>query len=754
MFYNKDMQRFKLVSDFLPTGDQPQAIEKLTAGVNTGMSHQVLLGTTGSGKTFSIANVIEKLQRPTLVISHNKTLAAQLYQEYKAFFPGNAVCYFVSYYDYYQPEAYIPQTDTYIEKDADINEEIDKLRLAATAALLTRRDVIVVASVSCIYGLGSPQEYGKVVLQLKQGNKLSREDLQRKLISLFYERNDYDFKRGTFRVRGEIVDIWPAYLDYAIRLNLTNNVLQSIQMVEPTSGKLLTNNHELFANTHEFQLASFAKHSRSLASFTVFPAKHYITPEQKRSAAIKQIRQDLFARIRELKSQGKHLEAHRLKQKTNYDLELIEEIGYCKGIENYSRYFDGRTAGEPPYTLLDFFNYSRPFVSDASCQTKRSDNIGASPIRVHSHENGERAKWLLVVDESHMTVPQIQGMYRGDKSRKETLIDYGFRLPSALDNRPLRFEEFLERVPEAIYTSATPAPWEIKEAIRAAKKSQVHQGIVEQLIRPTGLLDPAIEIRGSKNQVVNLIKEIITRTKRKERVLVTTLTKRMAEELSNYLAEQGIRVHYLHADVQTLERTDILESLRRGKYDVVVGINLLREGLDLPEVSLVAILDADKEGFLRSETSLIQTMGRAARHVHGKVIMYADTVTGSMRRAIDEVNRRRKVQEEYNKKHDIIPQTITKPIRDKLVEKVEEAASKTKTDFADIRELIREYSQIDSRSFARLTGEQQLDLVRRLTSEMLQAAGDLEFERAASLRDQVEKLKGGAAGEGRTPTGF
>ena len=665
------MSKFKLVSNFEPTGDQPQAIEKLVSGISAEMPHQVLLGVTGSGKTFTMANVIEKLQRPTLVISHNKTLAAQLYQEYKAFFPENTVCYFVSYYDYYQPEAYIPQTDIYIAKDASINEEIDKLRLAATAALLTRRDVIVVASVSCIYGLGSPQEYGKVVLRLQEGDKLSREELQKKLISLFYERNDFDFKRGTFRLRGETIDIWPAYLDYGIRIELVNDVLSSIKAFNPITGgtNIATLSDGYIVKNAEIKNNKTMKpcNHETMKQFTLFPAKHYITPEHQRAAAIKQIRQDLFARIRVLEKEGKNLEAHRLKQKTNYDLELIEEIGYCKGIENYSRYFDNRKSGEPPYTLLDFFNW-------------------------------REKEWLLVVDESHITIPQIRGMYRGDKSRKETLVEYGFRLPSALDNRPLRFEEFLNRSPEIIYTSATPAPWEIGEAIVSAKKAKVeisnhetmkqynnvHSGIVEQLIRPTGLLDPDIEIRGTKNQVENLITEIFKRIKQQERTLVTTLTKRMAEELSKYLADQNIKVQYLHADVAILERTDILKDLRVGKYDVVVGINLLREGLDLPEVSLVAILDADKEGFLRSETSLIQTMGRASRHINAKVIMYADTVTGSMRRAIDEVNRRRGSQEEYNKKYDIIPQTITKPIREKLVDKVETQEQKAKLDFSDI----------------------------------------------------------------------
>ncbi|MBM4402739.1 MAG: DEAD/DEAH box helicase family protein, partial [Candidatus Cloacimonetes bacterium] len=506
------MQKFKLISDFLPTGDQPQAIQKLVSGVNAKMRHQVLLGVTGSGKTFTIANVIEKLQRPTLVISHNKTLAAQLYQEFKSFFPEDAVCYFVSYYDYYQPEAYIPQTDTYIEKDADINEEIDKLRLAATSALLSRPDVIVVASVSCIYNLGSPQEYGRMTLNLAQGEKISRENLQRKLISLFYQRNDFDFRHGSFRVRGETIDIWPAYLDYAYRIELPGNVIQNISVFEPVSGKQLDGQTVRRLDKEKTDKPT----NRPTDQLILFPAKHYITPEDQRTAAIRQIRKDLFARIRELKNQGQQLEAYRLSQKTNYDLELIEEIGYCKGIENYSRYFDGRAPGEPPYTLLDFFNLNN---------TEGLKDREAEKIR----------NWLLVVDESHMTIPQIQGMYKGDRSRKETLIDYGFRLPSALDNRPLRFEEFLESIPETIYTSATPGPWEEKEAILSSRKTHRHKGIVEQLIRPTGLLDPKIEIRGSKNQIDNLIKEIITRVMQKERILVTTLTKRTAEELSNFL---------------------------------------------------------------------------------------------------------------------------------------------------------------------------------------------------------------------------
>lgn len=659
-------KKFELVSEFEPTGDQPQAIGKLVAGLKNGLKHQVLLGVTGSGKTFTMAKVIEKRQSPTLIISHNKTLAAQLFQEFREFFPQNAVEYFVSYYDYYQPEAYIPKRDQYIAKEVDINELIDKLRLSATASLMTRKDVIVVASVSCIYNLGSPEEYRRATIELKTQNsnvktRLSVEDVLAKLVNLRYERADYDFKRATFRVRGDIVDIWPSYDDEAVRLEFGSQGLEKINRFEPLTGNKI----------------------EGLDSVLLYPAKHFMTSREVYGKALPTIRADLKSQVQKLKSQGKELEAHRLRQRTEYDLELIEELGFCPGIENYSRYFDGRSPGDPAYTLIDYF----------------SDNL------------------LTIIDESHITVPQIRGMYAGDRARKKTLIDYGFRLPSALDNRPLRFDEFLKRVGQTIYTSATPKDWELK-------RSQV----VEQLIRPTGLLDPEIKIRRTKGQIENLIKEIEARVRRRERVLVTTLTKRMAEELSTYLEEQQIKVHYLHADIKTLERSVILEDLRRGKYDVVVGINLLREGLDLPEVSLVAILDADKEGFLRSETSLIQTMGRAARHQQGKVIMYADSVTGSMQRAIDEIERRRQIQLDYNREHGIKPQTIVKPIRERLVDE-EDNDNKTAK---------QQNKDFDIESMP--PGERQ-KVIDDLELQMTEAARDLDFEQAAILRDRIIQVK-------------
>lgn len=680
------MGKFRLVSDFRPAGDQPQAIEKLVAGVIAGAEHQVLLGVTGSGKTFTMANVIEQIQRPALIVSHNKTLAAQLFQEFREFFPSNAVEYFVSYYDYYQPEAYIPQRDQYIAKEADINELIDKLRLSSTTSLLTRKDVIVVASVSCVYNLGSPEEYGKSIINLKaqkskvkataQSPKLNTanlEELINQLVELHYERSDYDFKRSTFRVRGDVVDVWPSYQDEALRLELGDRALKKISTLDPLTGNRLDD----------------------IESAVIYPAKHFMTSREIYKAALPQIRSDLQTQVKKLHDKGKVLEAHRLKQRTEYDLELIEELGFCPGIENYSRYFDGRNPGDPPHSLLDYF--SKPF--------------------------------LTIIDESHLTVPQIRGMYEGDRARKDTLIEYGFRLPSARDNRPLRFEEFQKKVGQVVYTSATPGLWEVDQARRNVKAAQsvAVAGVVEQLIRPTGLLDPEIDIRKTKGQVENLIEEIETRTKRQERVLVTTLTKRMAEELSTYLEERGVKVHYLHADVETLKRTEILADLRWGKYDVVVGINLLREGLDLPEVSLVAILDADKEGFLRSETSLIQVMGRASRHVRGRVIMYADNVTGSMRRAIAEVERRRQVQVEYNRRHKIKPQSIVKPIRERVVgeESVKESGRQ----------------RVNDVDIASMPPEERQKLIDDLELQMTQAAKDLDFEQAAAFRDQIIKIK-------------
>ena len=619
------MTEFKISAPFKPIEDQKNAINSLITGVQKKFDHQVLLGITGSGKTFTMANIIAKLNKPALIISHNKTLAAQLYQEFKSFFPNNSVNYFVSYYDFYQPEAYIPQTDTYIEKEAEINENIDKLRLAATSNLLTRKDTIIVASVSSIYNLGSPVVYGKFVLELISGMKLSRKVVLNRLIDLQYSRSDFDFHRGTFRVRGENIDIYPAYDEYALRLALADEKLLSIKKVSPLDSSFIENINKL----------------------TLFPAKHYLT-DIRDPDIFEQIRKDLKIRILELNSQGRKMESYRLEKKVSYDLEMIQEIGYVNGIENYSRYFDKRLPGAPPFTLLDYF--SKPYGKE----------------------------WLLFIDESHMTIPQIRGMYNGDHSRKQTLIDFGFRLPSALDNRPLTFLEFLDRIPQTIHVSATPADWELNMAKKYSKS-----GVVQQLIRPTGILDPKIEIRPTQVQIENLVQEILLRKSKKERVLVTTLTKRMAEELTNYLNElkhhdsskYGLTkpedyplVQYLHSDIQTLERSDILDQLREGKYDVLVGINLLREGLDLPEVSLVAILDADKEGFLRSYTSLIQTMGRAARHINGMVIMYADNITQSMKKAIEEIERRRIVQIAYNKKHHIIPRNISKPIRDKLVD--------------------------------------------------------------------------------------
>jgi len=662
------MTNFKLVSPFKATGDQPEAIAKLVEGVKKGFSHQTLLGVTGSGKTFTMANVIAQVQKPTLVISHNKTLAAQLYQEFKEFFPENAVCYFVSYYDYYQPEAYIPQTDTYIEKETEINEEIDKLRLAATTALMTRRDVIIVASVSCIYNIGSPYEYGKFIIPLEINQVWSRYDLLREFAKLQYSRNETDFKRGTFRVRGENIEIYPSYLDSALRLQFSGEKLVKIDLINPLTGRNI----------------------QEIKKTVVYPAKHYVTSQDILNSAIEQIKIDLEAQEKVLKNQGKELFAHRLHQRTMYDIEMMETVGYCNGIENYSRYFDGRKPGEPPYTLLNYF----------------PDDF------------------LLFIDESHITVPQIRGMYHGDKSRKEVLVEFGFRLPSALDNRPLRFEEFSKMLNQVIYVSATPGNYELS----------ISNQVIEQLIRPTGLLDPEIIIKPTKGQIDDLISEIKKRVKKKERVLVTTLTKRMAEELAYFLQRLGLNVHYLHSEIKTLERTDILDDLRLGKYDVVVGINLLREGLDLPEVSLVAILDADKEGFLRSETSLIQTMGRASRHVNGTVIMYADVLTGSMKRAIDEVNRRRQIQIEYNKKHKVKPKGIEKPLREKLVEKEEDWRAKSGLD-----EIIK--NSIKRAQEGSLLADDREKLIKFLYKEMRQAAKDLEFERAAVLRDQILSLK-------------
>lgn len=687
---------FKLEAPYTPTGDQPEAIEKLSNGYIGGDSGQVLLGVTGSGKTYTVANVIQNIQKPTLVISHNKTLAAQLYQEFRDFFPNNAVEYFVSYYDYYQPESYKPSTDTYIEKDADINEKIDKLRLAATTSLMTRKDVIIISSVSCIYNLGSPATYSQMAIELKTGMKLRVKDILLRLSQINYERSDYDFKRGTYRMAGDVLDVYPAYSDEAVRLEIFNDMLLNISFFDPITGNdvkktgLPVERRGGHLRAYSQDPDDYADHrEREGDMVIIYPAKHYITAEEKRAGALEQIKLDLEIRLKELRDNGKMIEAYRLEQRTNYDLEMIREIGYCKGIENYSRYFDGREIGGTPYTLMDFFPKD----------------------------------YLLVIDESHITVPQIRGMYFGDRSRKQTLVDYGFRLPSAMDNRPLNFDEFLKKVNKTIYASATPTPWEIEKSDRK---------VVELLVRPTGIVDPKITILPSKGQIDDLLSRIKERVSRGERVLVTTLTKRMSEELATFLIDKKIKVTYLHSDIATLERTTILDDLRRGSYDVLVGINLLREGLDLPEVSLVAILDADKEGFLRSESSLIQTMGRAARHILGEVVMYADTVTGSMQRAIDEVARRREIQERYNKENNITPTQIQKPFRDSVVDTELEDLLEVNKDRKNKVGQDIDYSQLPPKELKRE--------IRELEKLMKYEAEMLNFEKAAQIRDKVLNL--------------
>lgn len=654
------MSAFKLETPMQPTGDQPQAITQLVEGLQQGHRHQVLKGATGTGKTFTIANVIVQVQRPTLVMTHNKTLAAQLYSEFKALFPQNAVEYFVSYYDYYQPEAYLPQHDLYIEKDADINDEIERLRLATTAAVMTHRDVIVVASVSAIYALGSPDEWGKVILLLEVGQAIRRETVMRHLVSIYYDRNDLEFKRGTFRARGDTLEIRPAYTEDAYRISFWGDEIERITRIEPLTGEVL----------------------EVPSAIQVFPARHYVTSEEKQQQAVIDIEAELEARLSELNAQNKLLEAQRLEQRTRYDLEMMREIGYCSGIENYSRHMDQREAGAPPWTLLDYF------PSD----------------------------FLLVVDESHMAIPQIRGMFNGDRSRKQVLVDYGFRLPSALDNRPLTFDEFNARLNQILYTSATPGTYEMERAAQ----------VVDQVIRPTGILDPEVQVLPTRGQIDDLIGRIRERVAKGQRVLVTTLTKKMAEDLSDYLRELGIKVNYLHSEVQTIERVEILRDLRLGQYDVIVGINLLREGLDLPEVSLVAILDADKQGFLRSATALIQTMGRAARHLDGTVIMYADSITDAMRDAIAETDARRKKQRDYNTEHGIEPQAIVKEIHD-LTERVRIAT--------------QEESALDVKPEAMEPAALQ-KLINELEKEMKNAAQNWEFEKAAALRDQIFELRG------------
>jgi excinuclease ABC subunit B len=651
------MPQFKIVSDFRLTGDQPQAIDKLVKGLNKDYRDQTLLGVTGSGKTFTMANVIERIQRPTLVICHNKTLAAQLATEFKEFFPENAVEYFVSYYDYYQPEAYIPSTDLYIEKETDINEEIDKLRHAATRSLFTRRDIVIVASVSCIYGLGAPEEYRSFALTIERNKSYKRDKLVRHLVDMQYERNDYDFTRGRFRIRGDTLEIQPAYEEIALRIEFWGDKTERIVEVDPLTGEVMAHRDQV----------------------DIYPAKHFVTSHDKLMAAIEDIKVELEERLKELRSQGKLLEAQRLEARTNYDIEMLQEVGYCTGVENYSRHLQRRAPGSTPWTLLDYF----------------PDDF------------------LLFIDESHMTLPQIRGMYHGDISRKQTLVDYGFRLPSALDNRPLNFEEFDKHINQVIYVSATPKPYEYERS----------QQVVEQLVRPTGLLEPTVEFKPVKGQIDDLIHQIKSRVAKGERCLVTTLTKRMAEELSDYLREMEIKTHYLHSEVETLERVEILRDLRLGVYDVVVGINLLREGLDLPEVSLVAILDADKEGYLRSEEALIQTMGRAARHLNAHVIMYADTITQSMQKAIEETSRRRQIQEAYNKEHGITPQGIRKAIKD-ITERVQ-AVAETRAPY----------------TVTPISKEEMAQLIKQLESQMKAAAKNLEFEKAAMIRDRIIELR-------------
>ncbi|MBN2184141.1 MAG: excinuclease ABC subunit UvrB [Candidatus Krumholzibacteriota bacterium] len=657
------MTLYRLQADYDPTGDQPQAVEELVAGLNSGSKYQTLLGVTGSGKTFTIANVIARSGLPVLVISHNKTLAAQLYGEFRSLFPDNAVEYFISYYDYYQPEAFIPSTDTYIEKDVSINEDIDRLRLRATGALMTRKDVIVVASVSCIYGLGSPESFSKMTFTLKEGEEFSRDRLLKKLVDIRYKRNDLDFARGTFRVRGDTIELKPSYLEQGLRVEMFDDQVERISVIDPLSGEVI----------------------RRAPDVSIFPSSHFVVSEGSIEAAVSRIRSDLSERVAELKAEGFDYEARRIETRTKYDIEMMLEMGYCTGIENYSRYFTGRAPGERPATLIDYF----------------PDDF------------------IVVIDESHVTIPQIRAMYKGDRSRKETLVEHGFRLPSALDNRPLKLDEFEDIIKRFIYISATPSEYEL---------SKCGGEVVEQIVRPTGLIDPVIEVRPVSGQVDDLLGEIRKRVKKSQRILVTTLTKRMAEDLTAYFAGLGVKVRYLHSDIHALDRMEILRDLRFGEFDVLVGINLLREGLDLPEVTLVAVLDADKEGFLRSRTSLIQTAGRAARHIDGKVIFYADEITGSMKKALEETSRRRKKQEEYNKKHGITPRSIIKSVEDvRLSTSVADAKGRKRKPEDD--EVLLPAGIFDPR------------LIERLEQEMIEEAEALNFEKAASIRDRIEEIR-------------
>ncbi len=659
------MPEFKVEAPFQPTGDQPEAIEKLVEGIRKGHKHQTLLGVTGSGKTYTVAKIVEQLQKPTLVLAPNKTLAAQLYSEFKEFFPNNAVEYFVSYYDYYQPEAYIPRTDTYVEKESMLNEEIEKLRLSATRSLFERRDVLIVASVSCIYGLGSPDEYGEVVLTLKVGEERRRDRILRHLTEIQYERNDTNFIRGHFRVRGDVLELFPAYEDIAVRIEFFGDEIERMTEIDPLTGEVLGKRQRL----------------------DIYPAKHWVTTQQRLNRAIELIEAELQERLQVLEADGKLLEAARLKQRTNFDLEMLRETGFCSGVENYSRHLAGRAAGDQPWTLMDYLP----------------------------------EEYLLVVDESHVALPQVRGMFAGDRSRKQVLVDYGFRLPSALDNRPLTFAEFEREINQALFVSATPGPYEYEHS----------QAIVEQVIRPTGLLDPQISVHPTKGQIDDLLAEIHLRVEKGQRVLVTTLTKKMAEDLADYMQELSLKVHYLHSEIDTIERVEILRDLRLGVYDVVVGINLLREGLDLPEVSLVAILDADKEGFLRSQGSLIQTIGRAARHIEGSVIMYADTVTKSMQSAIDETNRRRKLQTAFNENHNITPRGIKKDVKT-LSDRIK-AMSGANVEALDGKSI--------SVALAGIPKDEALRLIKDLESQMRTAAKQLEFEKAAQLRDQIIEIR-------------